>query len=416
MTDPDSVSEVVDIGTAFMEAVDEGQAKLDKGEKVEDDSDDEDLEEGSEDEEDSSEDSDEDEDEDEEDEDEEDSEDDSVEEEVFEDDEEEPEDSKDEVKATKPKVHTATLPDGTQVKLTDDATVKIKVDGKFQRVAVKDLTSAYNGNVKHDELIRRGAEKVKELELQSAKSVAEAQRMRSLTKAFMDGATKGDLIEAMSIVAELTNEKDPQKVLNDFISGIGKAVDQYAAMSPEEVERRAREFKVNAELQKKERKLKEIEAKEKIEEAKKLKEVVKQELGLEEEDMRQAYDALNARNEALAKAGKPILQFSLKDVGDLAVDYRHYDSFTGLVKKYKVEATSADINNLIDIAKIQARKLKRWPSKTEYVQMLSTYANKEIQGISRKVGSIAKTTPKNAKKKSRNEPERVINRISSIWD
>jgi len=414
MTDPDSVSEVVDISTAFMEAVEEGSASLKKEVEVSDEdlgegdeeSEDEDDEEESDTEEDE-EDSDEDEDEEE------------LEEEVFEDEEEDSEgddEDEEEEKPTKAKVYTATLPDGSQVKLTDEATVKIKVDGKFQRVAVKDLTSAYNGNVKHDELIRRGAEKVKELELQSAKSIAETQRIRALSKAFLAGATKGDLIEAMSVVAELTNEKDPQKLINDFITGIGKAVDQYAVMSPEEVERRARDYKVNAELQKKERKLRDIEAREKIEEAKRVKEEIKKELNLEESDMKQAYDALNARNEALVKEGRQALQFSLKDVGVLAVDYKHYDNLNGLVKKHKIEATTADINNLIDIANIESKKLGRWPTKKDYLRILQNYANKEIQSISRKVGSTAKTTPKNAKKKNRNEPEKVINRISSIWD
>ena len=79
-----------------------------------------------------------------------------------EDDDEEPEEDTDDdtekPSKKKPKTYSVTASDGSQVKLKDDATVKIKVDGSFQRVAVSDLVSNYNGHVKYDELIRRSAE------------------------------------------------------------------------------------------------------------------------------------------------------------------------------------------------------------------------------------------------------------------
>lgn len=411
--DPKNISEFMRTESPFMDAVEDAEEELAKGASR--DEEDSEVEDSFEEEDDSE----EEEDEGSEEEDEDGDEDPESEDEEEEDEEEEDDEDTKEAKSkdTTPKVYTATLPDGSQVKLTDDATVKIKVDGKFKRVPVRELASSYNGGVKHDELIRRTSETEKELKARISASEADANRAKELTKAFLEGVTKGDLIEALSIVGEMTGETDTSKILNDALSGIGKAIDDLARMTPEEVEKKARAHKLESELKKRERKLEELRRQEEVSAAVQAKEELKAKLGLEEEEMRQAYDALKSRNMALAKEGKQPPKFTLEDVAVLAVDYRHYNAIQSIAQKYELELESEDVNNLIDTAKIQARKLKRWPTKKEYVQLLSSYANKELNGINRKVGTKpTKTTPKSKKMAKKGEREvKAVSRLSQIW-
>jgi hypothetical protein len=336
------------------------------------------------------------------------------EEEEDDDDEDEEEEEEEPEEKPKSKLYTATLPDGSQVKLTDNATVKIKVNGKFQRVAVGDLTSAYNGNIKHDELIRRSAEKTKELETRLSIEKAESEKARELTKAFLSGVTKGDLIEAMAVVAEMTGEGDANKVLNDALLGIGKAIDELAGMTPAEIEKRSKAHKLEAEYKKKERRLQEMDNKEAIAQAKAEKEALKEQLGLEEEEMLRAYNALNERNLAIQKEGKTPPKFTMNDIATLAVEYRHYNALSEVAKKSELELSGDDVNNLIEMAKIRARKERRWLTKKEYVQILSGYANKEIESVDRKVSTKPKTTPKSKEKKK--TAVKTISRLSELWD
>lgn len=332
-----------------------------------------------------------------------------------EDDDSEEESEEEGKQKVEPASYTATLASGAQVKLADDTTLKLKVDGKFQRVSVKDLTSEYNGRIKYDEQIRRNAEETKILKSQNATLKNQADRAVNLTKAFMAGITKGDLIEAMSLVAEMTNsQEDPEKTLQDALAGIGKAIDELSALSPEEVRRRAQDYKLSVETKRREEKLSEYDRQERIREAKLEKERLKEEYSLTEEEMKASYDALEGRNQSLRSEGKQAIDFSLDDVATLAVEFKHYSAINEVVSDHKLELKDGDVNYLVSLAMLKAQNEGRSLKKKDYVQLLSNHVNKELQSLSRKVGS-EKTTPKSKSKK--NKPvAREIKRVSQIWD
>lgn len=337
----------------------------------------------------------------------------SDEEEEEESDEEESEgEQKEEVK---PKLYTATLEDGTQVKVPDNATIKLKVDGKFQRIPVKDLASGYNGQVKYDELIRRSSETQKELEQRLEASELKAGRARELTKNFTEAiADKGDLIEAMSVIAEMTDHENPEELLQTFMNGLSKAIDDVVNLSPEEIEKKARAYKLNSELSKKEAKIKAHEAEEQRKAAIARRQELEQEYSLEPTEMQGAYEALANRNQILQKEGKKPIDFTLEDVAELAVDHRHNTAIRGLLEQHEISLEVADIQRLIQSSNLVMDRYGRYPKPEEYRQLVSQYVTKELEDLSRKVGSPKKkTTPKSKKKKTTQKKAAV--RDTDIW-
>lgn len=326
-------------------------------------------------------------------------------------DEEAEEEAEGEVDDKPTKQYTATLEDGSQVKLQDNATIKLKVDGKFKRVSLRDLASDFNGRVKHDELIRRGAEKSKQLESQVLRLEGESKRARDLTQDLITGITQGDLIKAMGVIAEMTNNEDPEKLLQEALTGIGNAVERISGMSAEEIEKEARSYKLDTELKKKQAKLDLSTREDQIAAAKARKLELCNELGLAEAEMNGAYLALVDRNKELETQGRKKIEFTLEDVATLALEYRHLEAIEQLIEKHELEFEDQDINNLIDLSKIQAKRTPKGLTEADYVRILNNYANKEIEVLDRKVGK-AKTTPKSKKVESK---VREVSNISDVW-
>lgn len=327
---------------------------------------------------------------------------------------EEKKESKEGAKETEKVKHfTATLDDGSQVKLTNSSTLKVKVDGKFKRVAVQDLVSDYNGRIKHDELIRRASENEKELTRKLRASEETSIRAKELTKSFVEGITKGDLIEAISLVGEMTGEKDTEGLLNRFISGLGKAIEDVSTLSEDELKTRAKAYKTNSELKKSEARLGKLNQEEQVKAARVYKKQLSEHLQIEESELDNAYHAYSKTNEERKARGEEPVDFTWEDIATLALEYRHYASITNLIEEHELELEQDDINNLIDEAKIKARRLGRHPNQNEYRQLISGYANKELETIDRKVGT-QKTTPKG---KKNDAPKAIeIKRISEVWD
>lgn len=347
----------------------------------------------------------------------EDSEEESEEDEESDEEEEGEEEPKASAASEKPKDYRLTLADGSQVKVSDDTTIKIKENGKFVRISVRDLVQDRNGKVKHDELIRRGAEKEKQLRLKVDEITAREEHTKNLTKAFLEGVTKGDLIEAMMVINEMTGGTDPQKTLSDALSGIGKAIDEITKMTPEELERRTKNHLTESELKKKTRKLEGLDRDEQVRAAKIRKRELCEQLSLKDEDMNAAYSALMERNRDLKANGRDPINFTMEDVAVTAMEYRDWSGFKAISEEHEVDLSSEDLNNLIDVAKVETRKKKAPLDKKDYMRILGTYANKELKDLSRKVSQRnQQTTPKSKEKKKKKAQVREIHRISQIWD
>ena len=315
------------------------------------------------------------------------------------------------------KKYKATLADGTQVEVADDTTVKLKVDGKFQRVPLKDLKDNYNGAIKHDELIRRSAEANKELSERVALAEAETAKVQRLTGAFLEGVTKGDLFEAMGVINEMlpNSDKSVKEQIAELVNGLGNAWDGLANLTPEQIQANADEYQAKAELRRRESKVESAERREQIRVAKARKAELCAEHGLEESDMNEAYKALAARNESLQQKGQNPINFTVEDVATVAVEFQMFDGFKGVADAHEIELKPEDVNYLIDRGKLEERKLGSRLGQKDYVRLLSNYANKELEALSRKVsnGSNRKTTPKRNNKK---QTTKEIVRTSQIWD
>jgi hypothetical protein len=310
------------------------------------------------------------------------------------------------------KIHVATLPDGSQVDLPDTTTIKIKVDGKFQRISIKDLKTDFNGKVKHSELIRQASESNKTLESKLQSIESENTRVKNLTKSFLEGVTKGDFFEAMGVIAEMTNE-DVQETIQAAIEGLTAAIEDISGLSPEQVQDRANRYKLDVELRKKQAKLSKYEEQDAVKAAIEQKKQYCEKLGLEESQMNEAYHALAKRNANLEAEGKKSINFTMDDIAVLAMEYQTYDGFLSVADEHEIELSKEDINYLMDLAKAEERKNGSRLNEKDYVRLISTYANKQIEKLDRKVGATtAKTTPKKKKKVE----EREIARTSQIWD
>ena len=318
----------------------------------------------------------------------------------------------------KAKKYLATLSDGTRVDLTDDTTIKIKVNGKFEKVPLETLKEKYNGEVKHEELIRRQSENTKKLESELSRARSETEQVRNYTKSFMEGVTKGDFIEAMGVIAEMSGESDVNKVVTEAVNGIAKAIEEMGSMSQDELTKRAEAYKKNSELSKRERALSEKERAELVKaqraEVNRLAEANK----IEVSDMQSAYQALVARNEELKQGGQNPVNFTVQDVADVAVEYKIQDEFLSLSEKHKVDLSSDDLRYLRSRAKLEWSKTGGSLKENDYVRLLSEYGNKELGELSRKVSTNgAKTSPKRNGSSKRTSKKKVksIVRDADLW-
>lgn len=306
-----------------------------------------------------------------------------------------------------PKLYTVTNEDGTQLKLAEDTTIKYKENGKFVRRKLSEILSIKNGEIKHDELIRRASERAKKAE-------EEDERTKELTKSFHEGITKGDLLEAMGVLGEMTGE-DSQKLLFDFVEGLNKVIDNLQGKTREQLEAEATAYKSQAELKKRERTINQKEEAQRIQEVKAEKIRIAKELALEPELMDDAYGALVQRNKQLEEAGKQPINFSMNDIADVAVEFQVYSGIKEIAEAHDVELDRDDYNYLIDRAKIERRKKKGCLKSEDYVNLISEHAGKEL---SRKVGSKDKTTPKGktgSKKTSQNGRVKELRSISQAF-
>ena len=124
------------------------------------------------------------------------------------------------------------------------------------------------------------------------------------------------------------------------------------------------------------------------------------------------------QNKGLEQEGKKPIPFTIEDVAVVVVEADIQREFKALAERNDVELSSDDYNRLIKLGMVEReRHGNKGLDKKQYVRILSNYANKELNDLSRKVGKkqvkgSKKTTPKRQKKKKVKE----ITRISQAWD
>lgn len=347
------------------------------------------------------------------------------EEDDFEEDEEEVEDDDEEEPEVKAKSYKITLPDGTQLDATDDGTIKIKENGKFTRVKLRDLIQDRNGRIKNDELIRRKSEEVNRLQSTVSTLSRREESTTDLVKSFSDGITKGNVVKAMGVIGELSGVE--QDKIPDFImeslSGMMKGIQTLATKDEDQITREAEAYKTESELNRLKRErdgLKSAKSKEAAVAAKK--EMAKS-LNIQEADMNAAFHALVERNQELEKAGYEPETITMQSVGDLVVDSIVDEGFKAVAAANDLELSTEDRGRLIKLGRIEReRRGHKDLSKKDYVRLLSNYANKELKGLSRNLGEDEverprKSNPKRQKRQSSRKKGKLkeITRVSQAW-
>jgi hypothetical protein len=334
------------------------------------------------------------------------------EDEVEEDEEEEGEAPEREASSDAPKKHRVTLDDGSQIELLDNATIKMKVNGQFKRVSVKDLRDSYNGGVKHDEMIRRSAEAEKKAEDRIAKADAEDARIVERAKELSGAMTKGNILEAIAVIAELADE-DPNQAIDNWTKGMGDFLTEFTQLSPEQRQSKINNFRTAQEVRKLERRRDKLKNSEQKREVNQAIDRACEEQDLSREEFDDAFNSLMKRNEQVREQGGEPHDFGIKHVIDLAVDYRIYENVLNACEDLEVNLEEKDHNYLIKVVRADENRTgTRLPS-GDYVQLIQEYAQVEAKTLSRKVGTKkAKTTPKSRKKSKTKE----ISRMSQIWE
>jgi hypothetical protein len=324
---------------------------------------------------------------------------------------EEDEEEDDEGEKKPSKAQTLTLPDGAQYKVTDDATIKIKVDGRYEKVSVGDLKQNYNGKVKSDEIIRRSSEAQKAAETKLAAIKAEDEQIRGHVAELSQAISKGGVMEALSVVAQMEG-KDAGKVIEDWVSGLTTFINDWGSLSEQERESKVNAYKLSSEVKGLEAKRNRI--KEEATKAETDRAIAQacEEHGLTKEELKDAYTALETRNAKLKEAGRAGIEFTLSDVVSTALDFGSYDSITRIAEDSKITLSEADINYLMTLSKTEEKKKGTRLIDDDYVKLIKGYAKKEITDLNRKVVAPkpAKTTPKSKKKAV------TVTRESQLWD
>lgn len=346
-------------------------------------------------------------------------------------DEEDEGDGEEEEPAVKLKNYRLTLPDGSQVKVTDDATFKIKENGKFVRRSVQELIQAQNENIKNDEIRRRESEEVKRLQSIANQSEQREKKVRELVKSFSTGITKGNLLEALGAIRQIEaveegqslTENELQAYVIQALNGMTKGIREATSKDPETLRREVEAYNTELRLKAARAETEELTRAQKIEAAKQEKRRVAESLRIKEDDMLPAYEALVELNKELEAQGQNPRNFTIEDVGILVVDSNLSENFKKLAKANGVELDPEDLRDMIQIGRRQREKAQAELSQKDYRRILQNYATKEIKAISRNLGdspdvrmngSSKKSNPKRQRSKNK-KTVKEITRTSQAW-
>lgn len=341
-----------------------------------------------------------------------DGEDDSEDDDDDEQDEDEEEEEAPETESVEPKVHKLTLEDGSQIEIKDNATIKMKVDGRYKRLSVADLKSNYNGKIKHDELIRTTSEAKKKATKELDRIKNETEEAVEHVKAISEAVTQGNIMGVLDMVARMTGT-EPEATQQAWIDGVTGFLEKQEKMTEEERRAEARSYRLDAEIKEKERRLAKIGTKDDEAKAAKAVKAACEEYDLNKSDLKEAHTALLNRNESLKTQGKKPVEFSLDDIVTTALQYQSYREIQSVGEDLNLKLGDNDVMYLLKVAEAEEQKKGARLNEKDYATLINKYAGKEIEKLSRKVGAKkAKTTPK--RKKTKNVKK--MTRSSQIWD
>lgn len=320
--------------------------------------------------------------------------------------EQEPEESS-EPKA-KSKTYSLTMEDGAQVKVQDDATLKIKVDGSYKRVSVSDLVRDYNGQIKYDELIRRSAESEKEAKTQLDAIKAEDEQLREQVKSLSSAISEGGVMEALAVIAEMEGS-EPEKIIDSWVNGLTTFLTEWSGLDGEQREDKVKRFKLNNEVKQLEAKRSKLSAQQQKEATEKAIQQAIDTYGVTRDQIQEAYHALA---EYAKRQDKDPDSITLSEVVSTAMEFESMDHLVSAGEDLGVELDDSDVRYLVSMSRAQEQKTGTRLSKDDYVKLIKAYAKEEIESLSRKVEAPKRTTTP----KSKEDKEIEVTRTSQIWD
>ena len=295
------------------------------------------------------------------------------------------------------KKYKATKSDGTQLEIDSDTTFKIKVNGKFEKVAFQDLTKDYNGKVYYEERVRRASEKelqaTKLLETKQAQEDKFNRRLKDLTS----GITEGNVLDALADIGELVGE-DPQKFRADMIESMSGFIQKWVNMTAEQQEKFLLEQKYVG-LEKKVKQ--EQEDKAKFESKTKVEQAIEEasvKYKLERKDLTAAYEVLV---ENYNKQGISLDKLTFNDVVDLSLGARVSSNLKQAQEESGMKLDYEQYNKLSKIVFEQEKAGGADLELSDYIAIIKEVVGKPVkvkgsQGLAKKVPAERKFAPKKA--------------------
>lgn len=312
---------------------------------------------------------------------------------------------------TKPKKIKLTLADGTQVDADTATSLKLKVDGKYQRVTIAELTSDYNGKIKSDELIRRNSELQKEAKQVLADTEARNEELKRVNSNMLAALTKGDLLEAIALLPGITEEK-ADEMLQGVIEGMTNFVEEFSGLTQAERNSKVERFRTQQELARLKKERDDMKSSKDREAKEAAIEKACETNGIDREHFDMALQASINWNARLKEAGHPEQPITVNSVIALHYEFEDDKSIRAEAEELGVTLEDSDVDYLVSLAAAERKKKGSGLSEKDYIRLIRLLHKKETEKLSRKVGaSTAKTTPKSKKKTK----EKDITRIEQIW-
>lgn len=331
-------------------------------------------------------------------------------EESEEDDSEEGEDEEAKPKASSKK-YAITDAEGAQVKVDDSSTVKIKVDGSYERVSVADLVQNYNGRIKHDELIRRSAEAEKAAEARLAEIQAEDSSVRESLSAISSAISEGNIMDALTIIGQMSgDDASPEQLRDRWTQGLTQFIQEWEGLSDEQREAKTREYQLRSEVKGLESKKKKLE---KEDHDKKVNEAIDatcEEFGLTRDELQAAWKNLEKIAEDNGVDSKNI---TLLQTADRALSERVFYGLSDAANELGVTLDDKDVKYLITTIRAQQDKDNTRLSGKDYEKIITAYAKDELDSLNRKVEAEKRTTTPKRKKENKTIE---VTRTSQLWD
>lgn len=313
--------------------------------------------------------------------------------------------------------YSAKLTSGETLEIPDDATFKVKVNGRFRTVTFKDLKNHHAGQVAWDSKYQELAKERQKIRTEIENHERGLRLLNHHVAKMTEAAQGGDIETTIRLLGDMMG-RDPREIMDTYLEGFEKFYSEMSDMTEEQRE---------LYLLKKRQQYKEEQDQKKSDEDKKQEEALA--LARELEEYQQKYDILDSELteafEALVESkGGEASQVTVPEIVSLALDSRILSNVDTAAQEVGVKLDDENRWYAFSVIKASEDRGGTPLELADYVEIIrASFGDDEnvVEGkagetLSRKVAQSGKTST--TPKRNQQKPVTVsgADSLESLWD